>query len=110
MSKLEQASALIAELSVEEQAQILAGLVRLMNLTNIGIQHTPGVCGGKARIRNTRIPVWTIIEAKKSGATDIEILQHFESLTAEDLANALRYFEGHKGEIEQNLAEQHAVY
>jgi hypothetical protein len=25
------------------------------------IQMTPGVCGGQARIRNTRIPLWTLI-------------------------------------------------
>jgi len=73
------------------------------------IQKDLDICGGKARIRNTRIPVWTIIEAKKSGATDIEILQDFEGLTVEDMANASRYFEGHKEEIEQDLAEQHAV-
>ncbi|MEM9266804.1 MAG: DUF433 domain-containing protein [Cyanobacteria bacterium P01_F01_bin.13] len=25
------------------------------------IQKRPGVCGGYARIRNTRIPVWTLV-------------------------------------------------
>jgi Protein of unknown function (DUF433) len=30
-------------------------------LTARNIQKTAGVCGGYARIRNTRIPVWTII-------------------------------------------------
>ena len=77
-----------------------------MNVGELGIRHTPGVCGGRARIRDTRIPVWTIVEAKKSGASDLEILQDFPGLTAEDLTNAVRYYEGHKAEIEQDLQEQ----
>ena len=36
------------------------------------IQHTPGVCGGNACIRNTRIPVWTLVSLRSQGATDSE--------------------------------------
>ena len=106
MSKLEQVSALIGDLTPEERAQILAQIVALMNVTELGIRHTPGVCGGRARIRDTRIPVWTIVEAKASGASDLEILQDFAGLTAEDLTNAMRYYAGHRAEIEQDLQEQ----
>jgi hypothetical protein len=31
------------------------------------IQSTPGVCGGNARIRNTRIPVWTLVSLHQQG-------------------------------------------
>jgi hypothetical protein len=31
------------------------------------IQSTPGVCGGYARIRNTRIPVWTLVSLHQQG-------------------------------------------
>ena len=106
MSKLEQVSILIENLTPEERAQILAQIVALMNVGELGIRHTPGVCGGRARIRDTRIPVWTIVEAKKSGASDLEILRDFPELNAADLTNAMRYYEGHKSEIEQDLQEQ----
>lgn len=105
MSKLELVSTLIEDLTPEERGQILGQIVALMNVSELGIRHTPGICGGRARIRDTRIPVWTIIEAKKSGASDLEILQDFPGLTAEDLTNAVRYYEGHKVEIEQDLQE-----
>jgi type III restriction enzyme len=36
------------------------------------IQKTPGVCGGAARIRNTRIPVWTIVQLPQLGRTPDE--------------------------------------
>jgi len=34
------------------------------------VQHTTGVCGGNACIRNTRIPVWTLVSLRSQGATD----------------------------------------
>lgn len=106
MSKLEQVSILIGDLTPEELAQILAQMVALMNVSEPGIRHTPGVCGGRARIRDTRIPVWTIVEAKQSGASDLEILRDFPGLSAEDLTNAMRYYSAHRAEIEQDLHEQ----
>ena len=106
MSKLEQVSTLISSLTPQKRAQILAQIVEMMNVTELGIRHTPGVCGGRARIRDTRIPVWTIVEAKNAGASDLDILSDFPSLTAEDITNALRYYQGHQAEIEQDLKQQ----
>ena len=106
MTKLEKTTALIAELTVEERAQLLAELLQYFNIPAVGIHHTPGVCGGRACIRNTRIPVWTIVEAKKSGATDLELLRSFPSLTAEDITNAMRYYQGHREEIEADMVDQ----
>lgn len=106
MSKLEQVSTLLGDLTPQERAQILVQIMEMMNVTELGIQHTPGVCGGRARIRDTRIPVWTIIEAKNTGASDLDILHDFPGLTAEDITNAIRYYQGHQAEIEQDLKEQ----
>ena len=103
MTKLEKTTALIAELTVEERAQLLAELLQYFNIPAVGIHHTPGVCGGRACIR---IPVWTIVEAKKSGATDLELLRSFPSLTAEDITNAMRYYQGHREEIEADMVDQ----
>lgn len=38
------------------------------------IRKTPGVVGGDARVRNTRIPVWTLVELKKQGRTEQQLL------------------------------------
>jgi uncharacterized protein (DUF433 family) len=106
MTQLEKAQAFLSELSVEEKLQLLNYLLQSFNLTSTGITHTPGVCGGRACIRNTRIPVWTIVGAKSQGASDLEILQNFSGLNAEDITNAMRYYSGHQSEIERDLAEQ----
>lgn len=108
MSKLEQTSALIAELSAAERSQLLAELLQYFNIPTVGISHTPGVCGGSACIRKTRIPVWSIIEAKQLGASDLELLQSYPSLTAEDITNAMRYYQAHREEIEADIQEQNA--
>ena len=43
------------------------------------------------------------------GATDIELLQSFQGLTAEDIANAMRYFREHKEEIDADIADQNSI-
>lgn len=70
------------------------------------IQKTPGVLGGAARVRNTRIAVWMLINAKQLGLTDAEIRQRYElPLTQADLDAAWAYFREHRDEIEQAIRE-----
>ena len=69
-----------------------------LNVNNI--QKTPGVCGGNARIRNTRIPVWTIISFYHQGASDEEILRNYPGLNSEDLKLAVAYYEQNQEEID----------
>jgi uncharacterized protein (DUF433 family) len=64
------------------------------------IQKTPGVCGGYACIRDTRIPVWTIISLLQQGATDQELLIDFEGLTDLDLLIGRKYYQIHQEEID----------
>jgi uncharacterized protein (DUF433 family) len=56
------------------------------------IQSTPGVCGGNARIRNTRIPVWTLVSLHQQGAREAELLRNYPGLSDRDLENAWRYY------------------
>jgi type III restriction enzyme len=70
------------------------------------IQHTPGVCGGEACVRQTRMPVWTLISLRAQGATDPEILIDYPGLTATDLEAAWAYYQSYREEIEQALASQ----
>jgi uncharacterized protein (DUF433 family) len=52
------------------------------------IRKTPGVCGGAACVRDTRITVWGLEEWRRVGLADEEILQRVEGLTRDDLAAA----------------------
>jgi uncharacterized protein (DUF433 family) len=68
------------------------------------IQKTEGVCGGHARIRNTRIPVWTVISLHNQGADDTELLADFPALTLFDLAAARAYYNAYPLEIDALIA------
>jgi len=69
------------------------------------ITKTTGVCGGNARIRNTRIAVWTIISFQKQGVNDEELLNNYPSLTTEDLKEVWVYYNNNKTEIDNIIAE-----
>ncbi len=71
------------------------------------VQKTPGICGGQARIRNTRIPVWTVISFRQQGADDAELLQNYPSLTPQDLVAAWDYYEQYRSEIDRAIADHH---
>jgi len=45
------------------------------------IQKTPGVCGGDACIRSTRITVWGLASYRKLGLPDQRILKAIQGLT-----------------------------
>lgn len=81
-------------------------LSRQTQSTELPIQKTPEVCGGNARIRNTRIPVWTIISFYQLGASDEEILRNYPGLTVEDLREAVSYYEQNQAEIDQVIEAQ----
>lgn len=70
-----------------------------------GIDFKDDVCGGSARIVRTRIPVWTLAEARRQGMSDAAILAAYPSLTAEDLANAWNYSRAHRTEIDREIGE-----
>lgn len=68
------------------------------------IQKTPGVIGGDACIRRTRIAVWMLINAWRLGFSDDELLNRYvPPLTHEDLAAAREYYTAHKDEIDEAI-------
>ena len=73
-----------------------------------GIEADPEICGGEPRIVRTRIPVWVLVQARKLGTSEAEILKAYPTLRAEDLANAWAYYRGHRKEIEQQIRENEA--
>ncbi|MBI2843999.1 MAG: DUF433 domain-containing protein [Armatimonadetes bacterium] len=70
-----------------------------------GIEKTLGVCGGEARIRGTRIPVWVLEQMRRLGASEKEILEAYPTLRAEDLAHAWSYAQHHLAEIQRDIEE-----
>lgn len=67
------------------------------------IRHTPGVVGGSARIRNTRIPVWLLVGYRQNGISEAELLESYPTLSYEDLACAWAYYATHTAEIDEDL-------
>ena len=63
------------------------------------IRKTPGICGGYAHIRDTRIPVWTLVSLYHQGATEEELLKNYPGLTLDDLIYAWGYYYNHQSEI-----------
>jgi uncharacterized protein (DUF433 family) len=63
--------------------------------------------GGDVCIRNTRIPVWLLVEYKQQGLSDEELLQAYPALNATDLAAAWDHFATHSDEIERQAKEHH---
>jgi uncharacterized protein (DUF433 family) len=83
-------------LSPEEKTEV----IQLLD----GINKTPEVVGGAARIRNTRIPVWCLVQSRQMGASDLEILEAYPALTQADLINAWFYDETFPDEIEKAIS------
>jgi uncharacterized protein (DUF433 family) len=63
------------------------------------------ICGGKARISETRIPVWTLVSFRNQRVSDLELLELYPQLTATDLAIAWAYAAIHIEEIEQDIID-----
>ena len=70
-----------------------------MQITEI-IQKTPGVSGGHACVRNTRIAVWTLASLRQQGATEQELLKNYPGLSLEDLTAVWSYYYNNKSEID----------
>ena len=68
------------------------------------IQKTPTICGGDACVRNTRIPVWSIVRALQLGTREEELTTYFVApLTRDDVDAALAYYREHGHEIDSEI-------
>jgi uncharacterized protein (DUF433 family) len=106
---LEQAEKLLSAMTRAEKAQVLQWVVRDLGDAFPGIESTPDVCGGEARIVRTRIPVWVLVQARRLGTSEADLLRSYPTLRAEDLTNAWAYYRTHPDEIEQQIQENEAA-
>jgi len=72
------------------------------------IQKNPGVCGGHARIRNTRIAVWTLISLANQGMDEDALARDFPGLSHFDLLAARTYYRANPEEIDALIASHHS--
>jgi uncharacterized protein (DUF433 family) len=108
MNTVESVQQQVLELPDEDQDSMLTWLVEQRRFSHgrvavSGIHSTPGVCGGSACVGNTRIPVWLLVSFRRFGSTEADLLEGYPQLTAEDLANAWKYFELNPLEIDLEI-------
>jgi uncharacterized protein (DUF433 family) len=96
-------------LSVQEKAQAIQILAASLSNVWVEIEKTPGVMGGDACIRQTRIPVWLLVSLRHQGASEAYLLEDYPMLTAADLVNAWLYAEAYPEEIQAAIARQEAA-
>jgi uncharacterized protein (DUF433 family) len=108
MNSIQEAEKILSTLTRAEKAQVLEWIVRDLGdfqHFNWGVEKTPGICGGSARIVRTRIPVWTLEQYRRLGMAEAEMLRVYPTLRAEDLANAWAYARAHRAEIDEDIRQ-----
>jgi uncharacterized protein (DUF433 family) len=74
------------------------------------IVSTPGVCGGKPRIADSRIRVQDIVVWYEAwGLSPEEIVTDFPQLTLAQVHAALAYYHDHQDEIRQHMKDAEAL-
>ena len=77
--------------------------------TRSWIQKTPAVCGGQACVRNTRHTVAGLVQWRRLGLSDDEILNQHPDLSRNDLNAAWSYYDKHLAEIDQTIRDDEDV-
>ena len=103
VTTLNEAEKAIANLSEADKAQLLRWLEKEVKNGFAGIEKNENVMGGAACIRQTRIPVWMLEQARRQGVSEVDLLRNFPQLSAKDLANAWDFVSSHQAEIKDAI-------
>lgn len=109
MAALQKAVEALSQLTRAEKAEVLQWIVSDLGDAFPGIESTPGISGGEPRIVRTRIPVWVLVQARKLGTNEADLLRCYPRLRSEDLANAWAYYRSHPADIERQIRENEAA-
>lgn len=74
------------------------------------VEKRRGVCGGRAVITGTRIPVWLIFKRYRAGETIEEIQDAYRHLTPSQILDAIGYAFDHIEEITKDIEENSEDY
>ncbi len=88
---------------------MLQSVVRDLGEAFPGIASTPDISGGEPCIVRTRTPVWILVQARRLGASEADLLRAYPTLRAEDLVNAWAYERAHREEIDARIAGNEAA-
>lgn len=105
MKDIEQMEEMIMTLSSSEWANLLQKIIQRLGDNFPNIENDPTICGGEPRIIRTRIPIWILVQTRKLGTSESNILKCYPSLRAEDLVSAWAYYRSHKEKIEKEIKE-----
>ena len=100
---LEQVGELIGQMSRADKARILQWVASDLGDTFPGINSRPDVCGGEPCLVRTRIPVWTLVQARRLGTSEADLLKAYPMLSTQDLAEAWTYYQSHRQEIDGQI-------
>ena len=89
-----------------EKSNLIQFLSSSMEIPWQGIHKTPGVMGGEACIRDTRIPVWLLVSYSRMGLSEAKLLENYPTLTAIDLVNAWGYHSANPEEVNLAIEQQ----
>jgi len=93
-------------LTPDQKSNLIQLLRHSLQMPWQGISKTPGVMGGEACIRDTRIPVWLLVSYRRMGLTEAKLLDNYANLTAADLVNAWSYHSANLAEIDLAIDRQ----
>jgi uncharacterized protein (DUF433 family) len=103
MNAIQEAERLLTTMTRGEKALMLRWVVCDLGDAFPGIDSHPAICGGEPCIVRTRIPVWVLVQSRRLGLSEADLLRAYPTLRAEDLANAWAYFRAHRDEIEHQI-------
>lgn len=109
MDVLRETESLLSRMNRAEKAQVLQWIARDLGGAFPGIESRPDVSGGEPCVVRTRIPVCILVDARRLGTTEAELLHAYPTLRAEDLANTWAYYRAFKDEIDAQIVENEAA-
>jgi len=74
------------------------------------VEKRQGVCGGRAVVKGTRIPVWLIFKRYRSGESLEEIQEAYRHLSPSQILDAVGYAFDHLEEIVRDIEENAEEY
>ena len=109
MALREEVEKLLSAMTAGERAELLQRVARELGHAFPGIDRISGVSGGEPCIVRTRIPVWVLVQGRRLGTSEADLLRCYPTLRAEDLVNAWAYADAHREEIEEQIRDNEAA-
>ena len=69
------------------------------------VVRTEGICGGRPRIKDSRLAVWSIAELHLAGESAQQIAEAYSHIDPAAIYDAISYFLDHRREIEAEIDE-----